>query len=62
MAGSYGEFKKILNGVEPFFFTTVKKLLTRWELWFLFVVAQVEVKLERMHLSDSIGRTVYTGS
>lgn len=35
MAGGYREFKKIQDGVEPFFFTKVKKSLTRWELWFL---------------------------
>lgn len=54
MAGSYGEFKKIQNGVEPFFFTKVKKSLTRWELWFLSVVVQVDIKLERMDHFDPI--------
>lgn len=44
-----------LNGGEPFFFTKVKKSLTTWELWFLFVVAQVGVQLERMDLFDWIG-------
>lgn len=62
MAGSYAEFKKIHKGVEPFFFTKVKKSLTRWELWFLFVVAQVEVKLERMDHFDSIRWPCYTRS
>lgn len=53
MVGSYGGLRKVQNGVEPFLFIKVKKSSPRWELWFLFVVAQVEVKLERMDHSDS---------
>ena len=62
MAGGYREFKKIQDGVEPFFFTKVKKSLTRWELWFLFAVVQVEIKLEGLELFDSIRCPGYTRS
>lgn len=45
-----------------FFFTKVKKSLARWELWFVFVVVQVEVKLERMDHFDLIQGPGYTRS
>lgn len=54
--------EKIQNGVEPFSFTKVKKSLTRWDPWFLFVVVQLELKLERTDHFDSIRLLAYTKS
>lgn len=59
MVGSYGGLKKVQNGVEPFFFMKVKKSLSRWKLWFLFVVA---VQLDKRDHFDSIRHLGYTRS
>lgn len=54
--------RKVQNGVEPFFFIKVKKSLPRWAWWFLFVVVQVEVQLDKRDHFDSIRRLGYTRS
>lgn len=58
MAGSCGEFK-IERSRAIFLY---KGEVITWELWFLFVVAHVEVQLERMDLSDCRGCPGYSRS
>lgn len=62
MAGSYAEFKKIQNGVGPFFLYKSEEVINWMGIVVSFVVGLVEVMLERMDLFGSFTWPGYTRS